>query len=56
MVSKIILTLSVKVKLMRCMKITCEDEDSDSDGGDMVDNYRFKNYLFSLDILLSCLE
>ena len=25
---------------MRCMKITCEDEDSDSDGGDMVDNYR----------------
>merc|ERR1712192_277983 len=29
-----------QVKLMRCMKITCEDEDSDSDGGDMVDNYR----------------
>merc|ERR1711877_3264 len=29
-----------QVKAMRCMKITCEDEDSDSDGGDMVDNYR----------------
>ena len=26
---------------MRCLKITCEDEDSDSDGGDMVDNYRY---------------
>merc|ERR1712051_824541 len=27
-----------QVKLMRCLKITCEDEDSDDD--DMVDNYR----------------
>ena len=30
---------------MRCMKITCEDEDSDSDGGDMVDNYRLRKHI-----------
>ena len=34
------LDLSEKVKMMRCLKITCEDEDSDDD--DMVDNYRYR--------------
>jgi len=42
-----------QVKAMRCMKITCEDEDSDSDGGDMVDNYRLRRQISWMNQILT---